>query len=43
MLGSKLGPEVRSFKEALDGDEEKGCQEKEEKVVSLRSQVSVEQ
>jgi hypothetical protein len=40
-VGSKLGS--HSFKEALDGDEEESCQEKEEKVVLLRSQVSVQQ
>jgi hypothetical protein len=27
------GPEVENSKEALDGDKEKGCQEKKEKVV----------
>jgi hypothetical protein len=37
----KLGPRKKTFKEAHDGDKEKGCQEKKEKVTLLRSQVSV--
>jgi hypothetical protein len=28
-----MGPRIENSKEALDGDKEKGCQEKEEKVV----------
>jgi hypothetical protein len=43
MFGLKLAPGSQTFKEALDGDEEESCQEKEKKVVVLRSQVSVEQ
>jgi hypothetical protein len=32
-----MGLRFKTPKEALDGDKEKGCQEKKEKVVSLRS------
>ena len=28
----RMGPRIKTLKEALDGDKEKGCQEKEEKV-----------
>jgi hypothetical protein len=35
--GIEMGPRIENSKEELDGDKEKGCQEKKEKVSALRS------